>query len=76
MAQKWVVEFVVADSWVADGFELTNERAKNMIEEALGWSYGHETAARVIEAPDPNVIEGLQDGSVDFDDQESVTTGK
>jgi hypothetical protein len=27
MRLKWIVEFEVDESWVADGFELTNERA-------------------------------------------------
>ena len=28
---KWVVQFEVTESWVEDGFNLTEEEARNMI---------------------------------------------
>lgn len=48
---KWTVEFEVNETWVADGFELTDERAKEMIEREVGYSYSHETRAKVVKAP-------------------------
>ena len=53
---KWTVEFQVAASWVADGFDLTNDRAKQMIEESLPYAYGAESRARVLSAPDAKAI--------------------
>jgi hypothetical protein len=56
MKFKWTVEFEVDESWVANGFDLTDERAKDMIESELPYSYGHETKAKVIKAPLPAQI--------------------
>jgi hypothetical protein len=53
---KWVVEFDVDESWVADGFDLTDERAKEMIERALPYSYASETNAKVLKAPSQRSI--------------------
>lgn len=53
---KWVVEFEVDETWVADGFDLTDERAKRLIEEHLDYSHGWETAARVISHPPTHEI--------------------
>ena len=39
MKFKWKVEFEVDETWVADGFEMTEERAKLMIENSLPYSY-------------------------------------
>lgn len=57
---RWVVEFEVDESWVADGFNLTDESAKDMIENTLPYSYGFETTAKVIQAPDPHEIMKVQ----------------
>ena len=59
---RWVVEFLVDETWVADGFNLTDERAKKMIEHDLNCSYGHETSAIVIEAPSADKINKAQGG--------------
>lgn len=53
---KWTVEFEVAASWVADGFDLTDERAHDMISGDLTYAYGHELRAKVIKAPAPPSI--------------------
>lgn len=57
---KWTVEFEVDKVWVADGFELTNDRAKAMIEHQLGYAYPHETKAKVIVAPNQKDIRKAQ----------------
>lgn len=62
MAQRWIVEFVVADSWVADGFQMTDERAVSMIQNELPHAYSHEVTAQVVKSPDPKVIKQLQSG--------------
>lgn len=53
---KWVVEIEVADTWVADGFDLDDDRAHKMLAEHLPYAYGHELKARVLKAPDPDAI--------------------
>jgi hypothetical protein len=57
---KWRVEFEVDESWVADGFDLDNEQAKDMIEHRIPFAYSHETAARVVKAPSPKSIRKAQ----------------
>ena len=57
---KWTVEFEVDESWVADGFDLTDERAKQMIENTLPHAYGSETKAKVISAPEAQLIKRTQ----------------
>lgn len=62
MSQRWVIEIAVADSWVADGFQMTDERAVKMLENELPYAYSHEFTAQVIKAPDPEAIRQLQSG--------------
>jgi hypothetical protein len=58
---KWTVEFSVDETWVADGFILTDERALDMLSHDLGWAnIGTELRAKVIKAPDPEKIAKLQ----------------
>lgn len=53
---KWVVEFSVDPTWVADGFDLTRDRAQTMLRADLNGAYSHEATARIISAPDPKRI--------------------
>ncbi len=48
---KWTCEIEVHPCWFADGFELTEERLKAMIENELPHSYGHETRVKVTGQP-------------------------
>lgn len=48
---KWIVEFEVSENWVADGFNLNDEQAHQMLCEELPYAYGSELKARVISAP-------------------------
>lgn len=58
---KWTVEFSVDESWVADGFILTDNRALDMLSHDLGWAnIGTELGAKVIKGPDPAKIAKLQ----------------
>lgn len=57
---KWVVEFIVAESWIADGFNLDDERAKAMLAETLHYAYNTELDARVLKSPDPKAIRKAQ----------------
>ena len=60
---KWVVEFGVDESWVADGFDLTDDRALDMLSHDLCYAnIGTELSARVIKRPSKVTIEKLQGG--------------
>lgn len=55
-AFKWTVEFTVDETWVADGFDLNEERALGMVENALPFAYEHEFSAKVIKSPEKSAI--------------------
>lgn len=58
---KWTVEFSVDESWVADGFNLTDERALDMLAHDLGWANVEtELTARVVKSPSKERIAHLQ----------------
>lgn len=48
---KWTVEIQVERSWVADGFELDNDRAHDMLASTLPHALGFELKAKVLTAP-------------------------
>jgi hypothetical protein len=61
MRFKWTVEFEVDECWVADGFELTDERALAMLSQDLGFAnISTELGAKVIKSPDRNKIAKCQ----------------
>jgi len=45
---KWVVEFEITETWVADGFNITQGKAIDMIANALPFASGAEFKATVI----------------------------
>jgi hypothetical protein len=57
---KWTVEFTVAESWVADGFDLDDERAHKMIAHMLQYAFNHEIEAKVIQSPKAKSIRKAQ----------------
>lgn len=58
---KWVVEFSVSPIWVEDGFDLTNERALEMLANDLQYAYGEtELGAKVLKAPSSILIKRIQ----------------
>lgn len=48
---KWVVEIDVAETWVADGFDLTPERLEDILGKVLNYANGSEYSGRVIARP-------------------------
>lgn len=56
----WTVKLSVDSSWVADGFDLTDERAKSMLARDLGYAYGHELKAKVTAYPPAERVARLQ----------------
>lgn len=61
-ARSWIVKITVDDSWIADGFDLTAERAHDMVCSDLSHAYPHEVVTEILEAPDPATIKALQEG--------------
>lgn len=53
---EWTVKFRVSATWIADGFDLDDERALRMLQGDLAYAYGRELDAKVIKAPDPQHI--------------------
>jgi hypothetical protein len=57
---KWVVEFEVTENWVADGFNIDQRRAFNMIEGVLPYASGMEIKATVKKSPSEAAIKKAQ----------------
>lgn len=57
--KTWTVQISVADCWIEDGFDLTPERLKYIIEGALPFSATNETGVRILKAPAANTIARL-----------------
>jgi hypothetical protein len=58
---QWTVKISVDDTWVADGFEVTEERLKEAIlEHSLGYAYDHEIKVVVLKSPPKHIIDDLQ----------------
>jgi hypothetical protein len=53
---KWTITFEIDAIWVADGFDMTNDRAKDMIERELAFSRNDETRVKVLKAPSAKAI--------------------
>ena len=71
-AYRWTFTgtITVTDVWVADGFDLTQEKLKDLIEEGLSGVLGYarpdeyEATAQITATPDPKAIrreQGYQD---------------
>ena len=45
---SFTVQFTVDQSWIDDGFILDNEKALNMLSNALPYAYPHELQATVV----------------------------
>jgi len=57
---SWVVRFTVAPLWVQDGFTIDNERALNMLAQAVGAGSADELQANVLEVPSALEIARMQ----------------
>lgn len=57
---RWTVEIEVHETWVADGFNLDDDRAHEMMTRELSHAYGHEVRARVLSAPPADAIAKAQ----------------
>lgn len=57
---KWVVEFSVDKSWVADGYNPDNLDMFDMLANRLSSAYSHELGARILKRPDQKIVAKLQ----------------
>ena len=57
---KWTIEIEVDESWVADGFDMDDERAKEMLAQNLPYAYNSELAAKVLKSPSKAAIMKVQ----------------
>ena len=57
---KWVVEFEVTEDWVADGFDINQNTATDMMANALPYANNDEFKATVLKAPEPKSIRQTQ----------------
>ena len=65
MKLKWTVEFEVDYSWFEDGFDLTDEKAFEIINAVLRWANSDELSAKVLTKPTQKEIEKARQ---EFDD--------
>lgn len=66
--KTWIFKLEVADSWVADGFDCTEEHLEEIAGRILPYAYSHEVKLSVVKAPDAQVIRDLQSGAVEVSD--------
>jgi hypothetical protein len=48
---KWTIEIEISETWVEDGFDVTDDRLHNLLMKALPWASGDEVAGRVLTRP-------------------------
>ncbi len=53
---KLTVEIEIDPTWVADGFDLTEERLQDMVKSDLGFAYDEEIRCKILKAPDAKSI--------------------
>lgn len=56
----WIASFSVHKTWVEDGFDLTSERALDMLAHGLTYAYDHELKATAIAAPNADRVAKTQ----------------
>jgi hypothetical protein len=64
MKLEWTVRFSVDPKWIEDGFNLTDEVAKELLANHLPFAYGHELSAKVIDRPSAKIIQQLRGETV------------
>lgn len=60
MKFKWLAEIEIDQIWVEDGYEITEERLRNMLYTDCGYAYPGELDCRILESPDPKKIAKIQ----------------
>lgn len=60
MKFKWTIEVEMDEAWVADGFDMTDERVSNMLQAYMPHVYGHEVGGRVLKRPPDEAVAKAQ----------------
>ena len=77
MKLTWTVQLTVDSTWVEDGFNLTDERALDMLANNLPYAnIGTELSAKVIKAPSLKRIAKLQGYDTTKEVLEEIKRGK
>ncbi len=71
---KWTIQLTIEVSpvWVADGADFGNDGYKEAFEEAVenmlpyATSGELKTKVKIISAPDPKIVKGLQSGEIEL----------
>ena len=56
----WTVQVKVDASWIADGFDLDNDRAADMVAKLLPYAHNSELRAKVLTKPSRKLIRKVQ----------------
>lgn len=57
---KWTVDIEVEETWVEDGFDLTDERAHAMVCSDLRYAFGREIRCKVTARPPDDAVASAQ----------------
>lgn len=60
MKRTWTVKISVDDVWIADGFDLDEERLQDMVLNDLQFAGSSEVTCKIIKAPNPDTIKYIQ----------------
>ena len=52
----WTVKISVADTWVADGFDLTEDRLNDILQRELSYAYSTEVKGEIVKSPNADKI--------------------
>lgn len=61
----WTVQIEIDPKWVADGFDLDEDRLRDMLQNTLSCATSCEVGGKVLTAPDPKQIRAEQGCTVD-----------
>lgn len=69
---KFEVTMKVSDSWIADGFQISDriDQIEETIQGLLPYAYGHECVVKVkvTKEPEAKIIQQLQNGELEIKD--------
>lgn len=57
---KWTVEIEVDETWVADGFNLDQDRADDWKNKLIAFAYDNEVSIKIIKSPSRKSIRKMQ----------------
>ena len=58
--ETWVIKISVADTWIADGFDINRDKLGSLLQHLLPYATKGEIRGTVVCAPDKKTIKKLQ----------------